>query len=57
MARNDVYIAAHLVERQWCEWGQPPIEWIPGGHMTFPFAMNRIIEAMRRFHLGLNSGH
>jgi dienelactone hydrolase len=53
MAKDDVYIAAHLVEAQWREWGRPPIEWIPGGHMTFPLSMGKIVEAMRKFHAGL----
>jgi hypothetical protein len=53
MARDDVYIAAPLVERQWREWGEPLIEWIPGGHMTFPLYMTRIVERIREFHVGL----
>jgi dienelactone hydrolase len=53
MARDDVYIAAPLVERQWKAWGQPPIEWIPGGHMTFPLSLARIVERTAEFHRGL----
>jgi dienelactone hydrolase len=53
MARDDVYIAAPLVERQWRAWGEPPIEWIPGGHMTFPLSLSRIVERTREFHGGL----
>jgi hypothetical protein len=53
MARDDVYIAAPVVERQWREWGQPPIEWIPGGHMTFALSFGRIVERMREFHASL----
>ena len=53
MARDDVYIAAPLVERQWHAWGEPPIEWIPGGHMTFPLSLSRIVERTRDFHRGL----
>jgi pimeloyl-ACP methyl ester carboxylesterase len=53
MARNDVYVAAPLVERQWHEWGEPPIEWIAGGHMTFPLHLGRIVERTRAFHAGL----
>jgi dienelactone hydrolase len=53
MARDDVYIAAPLVERQWREWGEPVIEWIPGGHMTFPLYLPRIVERIREFHEGL----
>jgi pimeloyl-ACP methyl ester carboxylesterase len=54
MAKDDVYIAAPLVERQWHEWGEPPIEWIPGGHMTFPLSLGRIVERTREFHAGLH---
>ena len=53
MAREDDYIAADLVERQWREWGEPPIAWIPGGHMTFPLSLGKIVEATRAFHAGL----
>jgi pimeloyl-ACP methyl ester carboxylesterase len=53
MARDDVYIAASLVEEQWREWGRPPIEWIPGGHMTFPLSLPRIVERTREYHEGL----
>jgi pimeloyl-ACP methyl ester carboxylesterase len=53
MARDDAYIAAPLVEKQWHAWGEPPIEWIPGGHMTFPLSLGRIVERTREFHAGL----
>jgi len=53
MARNDAYITAAAVERQWQAWGQPPIEWIPGGHMTFPFSLGRIVERTAAFHRSL----
>lgn len=53
MARDDAYIAAPLVEKQWREWGQPPIEWIPGGHMTFPLSLGRIVDRTREFHAAL----
>jgi pimeloyl-ACP methyl ester carboxylesterase len=53
MARDDVYIAAPLVEAQWHAWGEPPIEWIPGGHMTFPLSLPRMIERLREFHAAL----
>jgi hypothetical protein len=55
MARNDAYIAAPLVERQWRAWGEPQIEWIPGGHMTFPLSLARIVERTREFHEGLSN--
>lgn len=50
MAKDDAYIAAPLVERQWQDWGKPAIEWIPGGHMTFPLSLGRIVERTREFH-------
>jgi pimeloyl-ACP methyl ester carboxylesterase len=53
MARDDAFIAAPLVERQWKAWGQPPIEWIAGGHMTFALSLGRIVETMRDFHTSL----
>ena len=55
MARDDGYVTAPRVEEQWREWGRPPIEWIPGGHMTFAFSLRRIIERMRKFHAGLSA--
>jgi Alpha/beta hydrolase domain containing 18 len=55
MARDDVFIAPHIVERQWRSWGKPQIEWIPGGHLTFPFSLGRIVERMRDFHAFLPS--
>jgi hypothetical protein len=53
MARDDVYIDAELVERQWREWGRPPIEWLPGGHMTFAVSLPRIMRRIRDFHRSL----
>ena len=50
MARDDAYISAPLVERQWHAWGEPPIEWIRGGHMTFPLSLGRIVDTMREFY-------
>ena len=55
MAREDVYISAPLVEQQWHAWGEPPIEWIPGGHMTFPLSLGRIVDRTREFHAGLET--
>jgi dienelactone hydrolase len=55
MARNDGYVTAPTVERQWHAWGEPPIEWIPGGHMTFALWFVRIIERMRAFHASLGT--
>ncbi len=48
-AREDVYIAAHAVQRQWHDWGEPPILWVDGGHMTFPLHMSAINARMKRF--------
>ncbi len=48
-AKDDVYISADLAERQWSDWGKPPILWIDGGHMTFPLHMHRITDAMAAF--------
>lgn len=46
-AREDGYLKAELVERQWERWGKPPILWIPGGHMTFPVALGDIVSRMK----------
>ncbi len=48
-AREDVYIDAQLAERQWRSWGQPPILWIDGGHMTFPLHVDAMTARMARF--------
>lgn len=53
MARDDVFMAASLATRQWHAWGEPPIEWIPGGHMTFPLSLGRIVARTAEFHRGL----
>src|SRR5258707_12737969 len=37
-ARDDMYIAAKSVEKQWEAWGRPPIVWIGGRHHTFSIA-------------------
>lgn len=50
-AREDGYLRAELVEQQWRRWSEPPILWIPGGHMTFPLAMGDIVSAMKRLPL------
>lgn len=52
-AKSDQYITAPLVERQWREWGKPPIEWIAGGHMTFPLQVPRLLGRIKEFHSGL----
>ena len=48
-AREDAYIDAALAEGQWRRWGEPPILWIEGGHMTFPLEIGRITDRMRAF--------
>ncbi len=48
-AKDDMYVGARAVERQWKAWGEPPILWIPGGHMTFPVAVPSIVERLRVF--------
>ena len=54
-ATDDAYITAPLVKQQWHEWGEPPIEWIPGGHMTFPLSIGRIVARMKSFHDALGA--
>lgn len=46
-AREDGYLKADLVEKQWKRWNEPPILWIPGGHMTFPIAIADIVQRMK----------
>lgn len=46
-AREDGYLKAELVDKQWEEWARPPILWIPGGHMTFPVALDSVVARMR----------
>jgi hypothetical protein len=48
-ARDDGYIGADLVEKQWLEWHRPGIHWIDGGHMTFPLHIEEITRTMQRF--------
>lgn len=47
-AKEDGYLRASLVEQQWHRWGEPPILWIEGGHMTFPMAVPAIVQAMKK---------
>ena len=54
-AEDDVYIKQGLVKQQWKEWNEPPIVWIPGGHMTFPLSIGRIVGSMRDFVKGLEA--
>jgi hypothetical protein len=48
-AREDQYIKADLVEAQWREWGRPPIEWIPGGHMTLPLHIGKVLVRLKGY--------
>lgn len=52
-AREDRYLSAQAVERQWEMWRRPPILWIGGGHMTFPVAVGRIVRRMGELKAGL----
>lgn len=52
-ARDDMYLSAKCVEEQWRAWGEPPIVWIGGGHMTFPHAMDTIVTSMAKFRRAL----
>ncbi len=53
MARDDQYMSAEAVVRQWREWGEPPIEWIDGGHMTLALHLPLVIALVRNFYRGL----
>ena len=48
-AREDAYIDAGLVEKQWRTWGKPAIHWLPGGHMTILMHVGTLSERMARF--------
>lgn len=54
--RDDVYLSAGVVERQWDAWGRPPILWIDTGHMTFPLALGTIVDRMHAFRASLPAG-
>jgi dienelactone hydrolase len=55
MARDDGFVLPQLVEKQWHEWGEPPIDWLPSGHMTFPFLVGRIVKDMQTFYARLSA--
>ena len=55
MARDDQYMSAEAVLRQWHEWGEPPIEWIDGGHMTLALHLPLVIALVRNFYRGLGA--
>jgi pimeloyl-ACP methyl ester carboxylesterase len=48
-ARDDQYLTAPLVTKQWEAWGKPPIHWISGGHMTIPLSMVSIVSRIGQF--------
>lgn len=48
-AKEDGYLDASLAERQHGEWGEPPILWIDGGHMTFPLHIDEITDRIVDF--------
>lgn len=48
-AKEDVYIDARLAEEQWHAWGEPPVLWIEGGHMTFPLHLDEITQRIDAF--------
>jgi hypothetical protein len=48
-----VYISPELVVEQWRAWGEPRLEWIPGGHMTFPLFVRRIVGHTADFYAAL----
>jgi pimeloyl-ACP methyl ester carboxylesterase len=54
MARDDEFVLASLVEKQWREWGKPKIDWLPSGHMTFPLLIGRIVRDARDFYAELS---
>lgn len=46
-AKEDRFLTAAGVKRQWERWGKPPIEWLSGGHMTFMFDLVRMLDRMK----------
>ncbi len=48
-AHDDVYIDSAHATTQWEAWGQPPILWIDGGHMTFPLHISAITDRLATF--------
>ena len=55
MARDDQYMSREAVSRQWHEWGEPPIAWIDGGHMTLALHFPLVIALVRGFYGGLGA--
>ena len=52
-AREDAYIDAQLVLKQWASWHKPPILWLPGGHMTIAMHVGTLSDRMAGFMKGL----
>ena len=48
-AREDKYIDAQLAAEQHRAWGEPPILWIEGGHMTFPLHVGGMTTRIAQF--------
>lgn len=46
-ARDDLFFRPEHVEAMWRRWGEPPIEWFPGSHMTFFTHLPRVISRLR----------
>ncbi len=46
-AREDVYLKAELVLRQWRRWKEPNILWLRGGHMTIPLEIPQVNERLK----------
>ncbi|MCB0221173.1 MAG: hypothetical protein KDH09_15855 [Chrysiogenetes bacterium] len=42
-ARHDLIIRADAVERQWRDWGEPPIRWYEGSHMSIVFEIPQVM--------------
>jgi pimeloyl-ACP methyl ester carboxylesterase len=45
-AREDRFLTERGVLQQWERWGNPPIEWLTGGHMTFMFDLPKMLRRM-----------
>ncbi|MEW6777760.1 MAG: alpha/beta fold hydrolase [Bdellovibrionota bacterium] len=42
-ARHDLYVHADAVEKQWENWGRPPIRWYEGSHLSIVFEIPQIL--------------
>lgn len=48
-ARHDLIIRAEAVERQWRDWGCPPIRWYEGSHMSIIFEIKQVMSWIGEF--------